>query len=196
MDKNYKKAVINNQETIVATAEAKSTKRFVSNMTAIVIIALLSLIGDCFFVGVSIAVGIADKSDGWIIIVFICSLIIHLVPEIYWLSKIFEKQVKLDATVYYVTDERVLGAFKKDQAYNVEQIFVKEIKSFKVKSGFMGKILKLSDVVIFTESDKFTMYGLSNFDKIVEVLDEVVIKNEEARLLALNETTEENPTQE
>lgn len=196
MDKNYKKAVINNQETIVATAEAKSTKSFVSNMTAIVIIALLSLIGDCFFVGVSIAVGIADKSDSWIIIVFICSLIIHLVPEIYWLSKIFEKQVKLDATVYYVTDERVLGAFKKDQAYNVEQIFVKEIKSFKVKSGFMGKILKLSDVVIFTESDKFTMYGLSNFDKIVEVLGEVVIKNEEARLLALNETTEENPTQE
>ncbi len=196
MDKNYKKAVINNQETIVATAEAKSTKSFVSNMTAIVIIALLSLIGDCFFVGVSIAVGIADKSDSWIIIVFICSLIIHLVPEIYWLSKIFEKQVKLDATVYYVTDERVLGAFKKDQAYNVEQIFVKEIKSFKVKSAFMGKILKLSDVVIFTESDKFTMYGLSNFDKIVEVLGEVVIKNEEARLLALNETTEENPTQE
>lgn len=146
----------------------------------VIIIAFLCIAGDCFFVGVSIMYGITAKFKFWITCIFAMLLIIHVVPEIAWLTHVFEKRTDLENTKYTVYADRVEISWGKTQLHSEKRsvLYYRDVTSVKLKAFGAGE--NSNNIVIKIDGELYKIYSIDKetakkiFELIIGVKDQKV----------------------
>lgn len=163
-------------EEVIKKAKPKASARLKGQLALLIFIALICLAGDCFFVGVSVAIGIADGKKIWMAILFVALLIIHIVPEVFWLMSIFEKQSKLINTVYVFTDRRIIIKYNLGDMVCFEELPYDCVKSVSVSGGLTSFIYNVRNIILSTSSsDKVKLFALDGWNEIESIVKEKIL---------------------
>lgn len=159
-------------EEIIKRIKPKASVRCKGQLALLVFIALICLAGDCFFVGVSVAIGIADGKKIWMAVLFVSLLIIHIVPEVFWLISIFEKQSKLNDTVYVFTNKRVIVKYSVGDRVCFEELTYGCIKNVSTSGGLFSLFYNVRNISLITSSDKVKLFALEDWGEIESLIKE------------------------
>lgn len=156
-----------NEKLLYKTRAASSSAAY-TELTFAFLLALFTIAGDCFLVGVAYSLQKTVKIEPWYIYVIIGCTFVHIVPFVGWIMAILIKIIKKTDVWYAFTDKRfaIVSGVK---PVSVTFINLAEITAFRTDKNA---------IVLFLGEEKVKIKGLKDTSVLSELFEKVVLDDE------------------
>lgn len=175
-------------EKLLYKTSAASSGAVYTELTIAFLLALFTIAGDCFLIGVAYSLQKTVKIEPWYIYIIIGCTFVHIVPFVGWIISILVKIIKKTNVWYAFTDKRfaIVSGVK---PVSVTFINLIEITAFRTDKNA---------IVLFLGEEKVKVKGLKDTSVLSELFEKVVL-DEECNLAEsdeIGEPSEETAEQE
>lgn len=166
-------------EKLLYKTSAASSGAVYTELTIAFLLALFTIAGDCFLIGVAYSLQKTVKIEPWYIYIIIGCTFVHIVPFVGWIIAILVKIIKKTNVWYAFTDKRfaIVSGVK---PVSVTFINLAEITAFRTDKNA---------IMLFLGEEKVKIKGLKDTTVLSDLFEKVVL-DEECNLAELGEISE------